>query len=81
MGCPEHCLQDEPIEFAVGDIFFVLDVPQSVQTMHSDFYQTLRVRGVMIQCLVDDASGVQRLQNFGGNATLFLEEILGGRVF
>lgn len=81
MGCPEHCLQDEPIEFAVGDIFFVLDVPQSVQTMHSDFYQTLRVRGVMIQCLVDDASGIQRLQNFGGNATLFLEEILGGRVF
>ena len=45
---------DEPIDYAPGDIFFVLDLQPQVQVTHADFYQELRRHGVVVKFMVYD---------------------------
>jgi len=47
-------LNDEPIEYSPGDIFFGLDLCPEVQIYHSKYYEQLRNEGVSIYFIVHD---------------------------
>jgi glycosyltransferase involved in cell wall biosynthesis len=64
LGCPDTVLQDEPIEFAPGDVFFALDLQPQVQTVHRAFYQKLRRQGVQVTFAVYDLLCIQMPQYF-----------------
>jgi len=53
-GAPSGALQDDPIDFSPGDIFFALDFQPQVQTAHAGFFQHLRQQGVAVKFLVYD---------------------------
>lgn len=64
LGCPDDALQDEPIDYAPGDIFFGLDLQPQVQVAQRGFFQTLRRQGVRVQFLVHDLLCVRMPQYF-----------------
>lgn len=64
LGCPDYVLQDEPIEYAQGDIFFGLDLQPQVVPAHRTFYQELRRHGVRVQFAVYDLLCAQMPQCF-----------------
>ena len=64
LGCPKHSLEDEPIDFGVGDIFFALDLQPSSQVKHKAFFRMLRQRGVQVKFMVYDLLCINARQYF-----------------
>ena len=64
LGCPDDTLQDEPIEYAPGDVFFGLDLQPQVVPAQRVFYQTLRRQGVQVKFAVYDLLCVLMPQYF-----------------
>lgn len=54
LECPAGLLQDEPIEFAIGDVLIFLERQQGVSPAQSPFYQKLRNHGVRVETVVCD---------------------------
>jgi len=42
-------LNDDPIDFASGDIFFAMDLRPEFQSNYADYYQYLRCRGLKVE--------------------------------
>lgn len=59
LGHSEINLQDEPILWQRGDIFFGLDMQHHIQLAHADFYQRLKHDGVTVKFLVYDLLPIQ----------------------
>jgi glycosyltransferase involved in cell wall biosynthesis len=68
LGCSDDTLQDEPIDYAPGDIFFGLDMQPQVQVAQRVFYQDLRRQGVYVQFAVYDLLCVLMPQYFNEGA-------------
>jgi glycosyltransferase involved in cell wall biosynthesis len=67
-------LNDEPIDFAPGDVFFGLDFQPQVQVAQRAFYQELRQQGVRVQFMVYDLLSVLMPQYFPpGNSDGFAQ--------
>lgn len=64
LGCPINYLNDEPIEYRNGDIFFGLDWHHHITLSQWDFYQQLRRWGIRVQFLVHDLLPIQMPQHF-----------------
>lgn len=64
MKWPQSDLADEPIDYANGDIFFVLDLQPQVQVSQREFYQQLRRQGVKVLFTVYDLLCLQMPQYF-----------------
>lgn len=64
LNCPDNVLQDETIEYATGDVFFVLDLEPQTQTVHRSFYQKLRNQGVHVIFAVYDLLCIQMPLHF-----------------
>lgn len=64
LGVPGADLEDEPIDYAPGDLFFALDLQPQVQAAHRAFYQDLRRQGVRVYFLVYDLLCVQMPEYF-----------------
>lgn len=58
---------DDHIEWQRGDIFFGLDMQHHVQLKHANFYQQLRLDGVMVQFMVYDLLPIQLPALFSSN--------------
>ena len=63
-GAPSGALQDDPIDFSPGDIFFALDLQPQVQTAHAGFFQHLRQQGVAVKFLVYDLLCILQPEHF-----------------
>ena len=59
LGCPESTLQDEPIEYAPGDVFLGLDLNHHVPRVHEGFLTTMYQAGVNVQFMVYDLLPIQ----------------------
>jgi glycosyltransferase involved in cell wall biosynthesis len=57
-------LQDEPIDYSPGDVFFGLDLQPQVQTKKALFYQHLRNQGVTVKFMVYDLLCVLQPEHF-----------------
>ncbi len=68
LGMPAEGVTDEPIDYAPGDCFFVLDLHFSVQIGNAGFYQQLRQQGVAVKFLVYDLLIVQHPECFVAGA-------------
>ena len=64
LGMPDKLLDDEPIDFYPGDIFFVLDLQPQSQISCQNFYKLLRRQGVKLKFMVYDLLCVQLPQFF-----------------
>lgn len=64
LDCPNGVLQDEPIEYAIGDIFLGLDLQPQVVPAQRPFYQELRRQGIRVFFVVYDMLCVQMPQYF-----------------
>lgn len=64
LGCPADTLNDEPIDYAPGDVFFGLDLQSQVQVAQRSFYQNLRRQGVSVQFAMYDLLCVLMPQYF-----------------
>jgi glycosyltransferase involved in cell wall biosynthesis len=64
LDCPDKILQDEPIEYNSGDIFFGLDLQPHIMLKDKDFYIKLRKCGVKVLFLVYDILPVSMPQYF-----------------
>ena len=64
LGIPSGELQDEPIDYAPGDIFLGLDLQPQVIAARREFYQVLRRQGVRVEFLVYDLLSIQTPQYF-----------------
>ncbi len=72
LGYPGNAMEDEPIDYAPGDIFFGLDLQPQVVAARREFYQVLRRQGVRVEFLVHDLLSIQMPQYFPpGNAEGF----------
>jgi len=47
-------LNDDPIDFASGDIFFAMDLRPEFQSNYADYYQYLRCRGLKVKFFIHD---------------------------
>ncbi|KVZ25957.1 glycosyl transferase family 1 [Burkholderia multivorans] len=54
MGFDDGWLQDEPIDYAEGDVFVGLDLQPRVVPAQRAFYQNLRLQGVQVKFVVYD---------------------------
>ncbi|KVD55723.1 glycosyl transferase family 1 [Burkholderia ubonensis] len=54
MGFEDGWLQDEPIDYAAGDVFVGLDLQPQVVPAQRAFYQSLRLQGVQVKFVVYD---------------------------
>ena len=52
LDCPGDVLEDDPIEFSVGDIFIGLCSEPKTMVAQRDFYRLLRTYGVQVYFLV-----------------------------
>ena len=68
LGIADPVEVDEPIDFAIGDMFFALDQQPQVQTTHAKFYQHMRRHGVTVKFMVYDLLCIQQPQHFVGGA-------------
>lgn len=64
LGITGTGLNDEPIEFSNGDIFFVLNLCKQAQTVHAHFYQRLRQQGVVVKFMVFDLLCILQPEHF-----------------
>jgi glycosyltransferase involved in cell wall biosynthesis len=64
LGCPDVALQDEPVDYASGDVFLGIDLQPEVVPAHRAFYQALRRQGVQVQFVVYDLLCVLMPQYF-----------------
>lgn len=64
LGIANATLEDDTIDFAPGDVFFVLDLQPQVQCEYGDFYQYLRGRGVIVKFMVYDLLCIQLPEAF-----------------
>lgn len=64
LGVTDIRLNDEPIEFSTGDVFFALDLCPQVQTVQADFYQRLRQQGVVVKFMVFDLLYIFQPEHF-----------------
>lgn len=64
MGQPIDEVNEEPIDWAPGDVFFVLDLQPTVQTAKANFYQQLRQQGVTVKFLVHDLLCIRQPEHF-----------------
>ncbi|KFC64552.1 Glycosyl transferase group 1 [Devosia sp. LC5] len=73
LGCSDELLEDEPIDFAQGDMFLGLDLQPYGVMIHRDFYQELRRYGVWVGFVVYDLLSVRMPQHFvpGADAEFF----------
>lgn len=76
LGITDFGLNDEPIEFSNGDVFFVLDLCPQVQTAQADFYQRLRQQGVIVKFMVFDLLCIQQPEHFVSGAAQRMSEWL-----
>ena len=76
LDCPDKILQDEPIEYNSGDIFFGLDLQPHIIPKHKDFYIKLRDSGVKALFLVYDILPVSMPQYFLPEAKPIFEKWL-----
>lgn len=60
--------QDDPIDWAHGDIFFALDFQPEVTVVHQQFYQQLRDDGVIVNFLLYDLLSLQMPHYFAPEA-------------
>lgn len=73
-GSSAEVLQDEPIGFTAGDIFFGLDLQPHVVFVHRSFFQELRRQGVQVKFAVYDLLCVLMPQYFPhGSADAFTQ--------
>ncbi|WP_069267675.1 glycosyltransferase family 4 protein [Paraburkholderia nodosa] len=54
LGGDDSRVNDEPMEYGVGDIFLGLDLAPAVAPHYADFYQRLREQGVRVKFVVYD---------------------------
>ncbi|HYA41072.1 MAG TPA: glycosyltransferase family 1 protein [Syntrophobacteraceae bacterium] len=54
LGCPDHVLDDDPVEAFNGDIFFGLDLRPRLPPKQAAFYRHLRRVGVCVYFLIHD---------------------------
>jgi len=74
---PNNCHSDEPIDYAAGDMFFVLDLQPQVQVAQRAFYQTLRLQGVRVVFCVYDLLCIHLKQFFPKGAAEVFAQWLG----
>jgi FkbM family methyltransferase len=60
LGCPPDALEDDPVEFAEGDVFLGLDLQPHVVPAQRAFYTRLRQRGIAVHFVVYDLLCVER---------------------
>jgi glycosyltransferase involved in cell wall biosynthesis len=71
-GIQQNVGNDEPIEYAAGDVFFGLDLQPQAVTANRQFYLTLRRHGVLVYFMVYDLLCVQMPRFFAaGSAEAF----------
>lgn len=63
IGNDQH-IEDDPIEYSSGDLFFGLDLQTHVATSHTTTYQAMRASGVRVSFLVYDLLPVRMPQYF-----------------
>lgn len=68
LGCPDDILQDDPVEYAPGDIFFALDPQPQVVSAHRAFYQALRRQGSKVYFVLNDMLSTIIPVNFHGES-------------
>ncbi len=68
LNCPDSVLQDEPIEYAPGDIFFALDLEPQAQIIYRAFYRELRSQGAQVIFAVYDLLCVHMPLHFAPGA-------------
>lgn len=59
LGMKERQLQDEPIDYAPGDVFFGLDLNHHVPRVHRNYLQTMLLQGVDVRFMVYDMLPIQ----------------------
>src|SRR5690606_10209204 len=59
LGAPSYSLEDPPLRWQRGDLFFALDMQHHVQLSHAPFYSYLRQHGVVVKFMVYDLLPVQ----------------------
>lgn len=64
LGLPNLGSHDEPVDFNPHDIFFALDLSPQVQTAKAEFYQHLRLHGVLVKFMVYDLLCVTHPEHF-----------------
>jgi glycosyltransferase involved in cell wall biosynthesis len=64
MSCPKTNVVDEPIDYAVGDVFLGLDFQPQIQSRQNPFYQHLRQHGVNVFFVIYDLLCIRMPENF-----------------
>ena len=68
LDCPADGAQDEPIDYAPGDVFFAIAPQVLVHTKHSTFYQHLRNQGIRVLFAVYELPSKQMPNGFSPEA-------------
>jgi glycosyltransferase involved in cell wall biosynthesis len=68
IGYPDNALQDDPIDYAPGDVFFGLDLQPQVVPAQRKFFQALRRHGVQVKFAVYDLLCILMPQHFPNGA-------------
>jgi glycosyltransferase involved in cell wall biosynthesis len=76
LECPAGLLQDEPIEFADGDVLIVLAPKKNVTSAQKEFCQKLRNHGVRIETMAYDSNNISA-RTPQENAAILLSAALG----
>ncbi|MEN6509924.1 MAG: glycosyltransferase family 1 protein [Smithella sp.] len=74
LGLDPSGVQDDPVRWQRGDIFFGLDMQHYVQLAHADFYRQLKRKGVTVKFLVYDLLPIQMADLFEDSITKALHE-------
>lgn len=69
-------IEDTPIRWQRGDIFFGLDMQHHVQLAHTDFYQKISLDGVVVKFMVYDLLPIQLEDLFNNSSVKELHEKL-----
>jgi len=59
LGCPDDVLQDEPMEYAPGDIFLALDLTHQITTTYQNYLSEMSRAGIRVNFLVYDLLPIQ----------------------
>lgn len=69
-------VDDAPMQWQPGDVFFGLDMQHHVQLAHADLYKRMRAAGVMVKFLVHDLLPIEFPEHFADPALKSLHERL-----
>lgn len=64
LGLHEQSINDEPVMYGRGDIFFGLDLQHHVQLANAEYFKRIRSQGVIVKFLVYDLLPIQLPQFF-----------------